>query len=122
MKCLLDPERQNKDKLDSVGNTTAAIGKGFAIGSAALAATSLLASYIHSQPVAQSANGVAGGVQLILNMINPLVLTGAIVGASLHTFLRYAYRICYKIRKEMVELEDNLKKCRAFLPEKPVRL
>ncbi len=101
----LDPEvRKITDKLDSVGNTTAAIGKGFAIGSAALAATSLLASYIHSQPVAQSANGVAGGVQLILNMINPLVLTGAIVGASLpYFFSGILIESVTKTAREMVQ-------------------
>ncbi|NSW91497.1 MAG: sodium-translocating pyrophosphatase [Firmicutes bacterium] len=83
----LDPEvRKITDKLDSVGNTTAAIGKGFAIGSAALAAMSLLASYIHSQPVAQSAGGEASIFDLVLNMINPLTLTGAIVGAALPYF------------------------------------
>ena len=83
----LDPEvRQITDKLDSVGNTTAAIGKGFAIGSAALAAMSLLASYVYSQPVAQSTNAIATGIELIINMINPLTLTGAIVGTALPYF------------------------------------
>ncbi|HHV95361.1 MAG TPA: sodium-translocating pyrophosphatase [Clostridiaceae bacterium] len=81
----LDPEvRKITDKLDSVGNTTAAIGKGFAIGSAALAALSLLTSYIHSQPVAQSGGEV--GFEMILNIINPLALTGAIVGGALPFF------------------------------------
>ncbi|MBN2853583.1 MAG: sodium-translocating pyrophosphatase [Clostridia bacterium] len=79
----LAPEvRKITDKLDSVGNTTAAIGKGFAIGSAALAALSLLASYLYSQVNAQS----AAEFTLQLNVLNPLALAGAIVGGALPFF------------------------------------
>lgn len=79
----LAPEvRKITDKLDSVGNTTAAIGKGFAIGSAALAALSLLASYLYSQVNAQSAVEFS----LQLNVLNPLALAGAIVGGALPFF------------------------------------
>ena len=72
----LDPEvRRITDTLDSVGNTTAAIGKGFAIGSGALAALALMISYLYSfnEP----------GTDLILNMMTPMILAGAIVGAAL---------------------------------------
>ena len=72
----LDPEvRKITDTLDSVGNTTAAIGKGFAIGSGALAALALMISYLYSfnEP----------GTDLILNMMTPMILAGAIVGAAL---------------------------------------
>lgn len=76
----LDPEvREITDKLDSVGNTTAAIGKGFAIGSASLAALSLIASYLYSQANA----GDIYGFTLSINMINTLTLAGALVGAAL---------------------------------------
>jgi len=76
----LDPKvRKITDKLDSVGNTTAAIGKGFAIGSAALAALSLFASYLYSQ----AQPGETTGFELILNMINTMTLAGALVGAAL---------------------------------------
>ncbi|NMB21572.1 MAG: sodium-translocating pyrophosphatase [Firmicutes bacterium] len=72
----LDHEvREITDKLDSVGNTTAAIGKGFAIGSAALAATSLMVAYIFSFSPPD--------VDPILNMIDPMTLVGALVGAAL---------------------------------------
>lgn len=72
----LDQEvRGITDKLDSVGNTTAAIGKGFAIGSAALAATSLMVAYIFSFSPPE--------VDPILNIINPMTLAGALVGAAL---------------------------------------
>ena len=69
----LDKEvRTITDKLDSVGNTTAAIGKGFAIGSAALATVSMMSSYLYSfRP------------DLILNIISRDVLVGAVVGAAL---------------------------------------
>ena len=76
----LDPKvREITDKLDSVGNTTAAIGKGFAIGSASLAALSLLASFLYSQ----SNPGDIQGFDLVLNMIDTHTLAGALVGAAL---------------------------------------
>lgn len=76
----LDPEvRKITDKLDAVGNTTAAIGKGFAIGSASLAALSLLASYLYSQAGPTDIMGF----ELNINMINTLTLAGALVGAAL---------------------------------------
>ena len=78
----LDPEvRMITDKLDSVGNTTAAVGKGFAIGSAALAALSLLASYLHSQ-----VSNIAGHTDMVLNVIEPLTLAGVLVGGALPFF------------------------------------
>lgn len=80
----LDPEvRKITDKLDSVGNTTAAIGKGFAIGSGALAALSLLISFIHSQAGIED---TAGFRDAVLNIINSLTLAGAFIGAALPFF------------------------------------
>lgn len=59
------------DKLDSVGNTTAAIGKGFAIGSAALTALSLFSAY-------------ATSVQLnVINLMEPTVIVGVLIGGML---------------------------------------
>lgn len=63
--------RKITDKLDAVGNTTAAIGKGFAIGSAALTALSLFASY--SQAI---------NIQTI-NILNPKVVVGLFIGGML---------------------------------------
>ncbi|MDN5352476.1 MAG: K(+)-stimulated pyrophosphate-energized sodium pump [Clostridiales bacterium] len=63
--------RKITDKLDAVGNTTAAIGKGFAIGSAALTALSLFASY--SQAI---------GLETI-NILNPKVVVGLFIGGML---------------------------------------
>lgn len=68
----LPPEvRDITDKLDSVGNTTAAMGKGFAIGSAALTALSLFASYAESVELTS------------INLLNPLSLIGLFIGGML---------------------------------------
>lgn len=60
--------REITDKLDAVGNTTAAIGKGFAIGSAALTALALFASYAQSVKIER------------INLLNPLTLVGLLIG------------------------------------------
>jgi len=98
----LDPYvRQITDELDSVGNTTAAIGKGFAIGSAALAALSLFASYLYSQA---GPGDDINSFQLILNMINPLVLVGGLVGAALpYLFSGILIEAVAKAARKMVQ-------------------
>ncbi len=68
----MSPEvRQRTDKLDAVGNTTAAIGKGFAIGSAALTALALFEAY-----------RVSVGIEIV-NMANPFMMAGLFLGAML---------------------------------------
>ncbi len=69
--------RERTDALDSLGNTTAATGKGFAIGSAALTALALVASYVDK---VKSINPEA---DLSFDIINPVVLIGLFVGACL---------------------------------------
>ncbi len=73
--------RVRTDALDSLGNTTAATGKGFAIGSAALTALALLVSYVDI---------VKGQITLDLSLTNPYVLVGLFVGVML-TFIFSAY-------------------------------
>ena len=67
--------RARTDQLDAVGNTTAAIGKGFAIGSAALTALAMTAAYITK--IGES------GHSLNLNAADPFVLVGLLVGCAL---------------------------------------
>ena len=75
----LEPEvRQRTDALDSLGNTTAATGKGFAIGSAALTALALVASYI------EKAQQVGADITFeTFTVMDPLVLVGLFIGACL---------------------------------------
>ena len=78
----LEPEvRQRTDALDSLGNTTAATGKGFAIGSAALTALALMASYVNK--VEEVAASAGKAVDLTFNLTNPTVLVGLFIGACL---------------------------------------
>jgi K(+)-stimulated pyrophosphate-energized sodium pump len=76
---LEEAVRERTDALDSLGNTTAATGKGFAIGSAALTALALMASYIDKIKI------LDGGLEKIsnLNINNPSVLIGLFIGACL---------------------------------------
>ena len=69
--------RERTDALDSLGNTTAATGKGFAIGSAALTALALIASYIAEIKI------LVPDFEFDLNITNPSVLVGLFVGAML---------------------------------------
>ena len=94
----LDPEvRQRTDALDALGNTTAATGKGFAIGSAALTALALLASYVEEIKLAliregqDLPNGVESAKATLVdfmeaynvNLMNPVVLVGVFIGAMM---------------------------------------
>ena len=70
----LEPEvRERTDKLDAVGNTTAAIGKGFAIGSAALTALALFSAYATKVGLLESG----------INVMNPEVMVGVFIGGML---------------------------------------
>ncbi len=74
----LDPEvRERTDALDSLGNTTAATGKGFAIGAAALTALALIASYI------DKIHSINPDYKLDISIMNPVVLIGLFIGACL---------------------------------------
>ena len=105
----LDPEvRERTDALDSLGNTTAATGKGFAIGSAALTALALIASYV------QQVQLVGGpDIQLDLQVMNPAVLVGIFVGACLpfvfaaltmNSVGRAAQSIVIEVRRQFKEI------------------
>ncbi|RQD70279.1 MAG: sodium-translocating pyrophosphatase [Tindallia sp. MSAO_Bac2] len=91
--CELPPEvRQITDKLDAVGNTTAAIGKGFAIGSAALTALALFATYT-------AAVGLSS-----IDLTEPTVITGLLVGSMLpFLFSALTMEAVGKAANEMIE-------------------
>lgn len=119
----LGPEvRKRTDALDSLGNTTAATGKGFAIGSAALTALALLASYVEvlriqmirngDTELAIGHNGLVGTAEATLidfmtyfnvTLLNPLVLLGIFLGAmSAFLFCGLTINAVGKAASEMV--------------------
>ena len=102
----LDPHvREITDKLDAVGNTTAAMGKGFAIGSAALTALALFVSY-------------ATEVQLdVLDLLSPYVVIGLLIGGMLpfafsamtmDSVSKAAYKMIEEVRRQFREIPGIL--------------
>ena len=81
----LDPEvRERTDALDALGNTTAATGKGFAIGSAALTALALLAAYsVSAGLITIGPDGKLVDANLGINLLQPEILVGLVIGAML---------------------------------------
>ncbi len=80
MSGLPESVRERTDALDSLGNTTAATGKGFAIGSASLTSLALLVSYVQ---IANDKLATAGKDGMDLALTNPPVLVGLFIGAML---------------------------------------
>ena len=101
--------RRKTDALDSLGNTTAATGKGFAIGSAALTALALIASYV------EKVEQVGGSsVNLDMSVMNPTVLVGIFIGACLpfvfaaltmESVGRAAQSIVVEVRRQFKEIK-----------------
>jgi K(+)-stimulated pyrophosphate-energized sodium pump len=86
--------RERTDKLDAVGNTTAAIGKGFAIGSAALAALSLFSSFQTKM----------GGKSFSIDVSDPMVMIGLLLGGMLpFLFSAFAMEAVGSAAKDMID-------------------
>lgn len=97
--------REITDKLDSVGNTTAAIGKGFAIGSAALTALALFSAYAHTVSLK------------VIDLLNPVTLVGLFIGATLpfvfgamtmESVGKAAYQMIEEVRRQFREIPGLL--------------
>ncbi|MBR4714381.1 MAG: sodium-translocating pyrophosphatase [Paludibacteraceae bacterium] len=128
----LEPEvRKRTDALDALGNTTAATGKGFAIGSAALTALALLASYVEEIKMALIRTGEAlpNGIDAAqaslvdfmnaynVNLMNPIVLVGVFIGAmmafvfcglTMNAVGRAAQKMVEEVRRQFSEITGIL--------------
>jgi K(+)-stimulated pyrophosphate-energized sodium pump len=121
------PVRSITDKLDALGNTTAAIGKGFAIGSALLTSLSMLSTFAE-------AAGLAEG----LNVLDPFVLTGIFVGSTIPCLIaaltmrsvsNAALEMVFEVRRQFKEIpglmegtaEADYKRCIAISTKAALR-
>ena len=105
--------REITDTLDELGNTTAAIGKGFAIGAAALAALAIISAYIETV----STKAAANNVEFILQINDPIVLAGMFLG-GIFPFLvssmtmtavgDAAFEMIHEIRRQFREIPGLL--------------
>ena len=105
----LDPVvRERTDALDSLGNTTAATGKGFAIGSAALTALALIANYV------EKVQAIDPNTVLDMSIMNPVVLVGVFIGACLPFVFaaitmgaigRAAHSVVLEVRRQFREIK-----------------
>lgn len=104
--------RNRTDALDSLGNTTAATGKGFAIGSAALTALAFIAAYKDSIETMVKQNNI--DFVFDLSILNPQVLIGALVGAmvayafsslTMSAVGRAAGKIVIEVRRQFKEIK-----------------
>ena len=108
----LDPVvRERTDALDSLGNTTAATGKGFAIGSAALTALALIANYT------DKVQAIDPELILDMSVMNPVVLVGVLIGACLPFIFaaitmgaigRAAHAVVLEVRRQFREIKGLL--------------
>ena len=101
--------RERTDSLDALGNTTAATGKGFAIGSAALTSLALMAAYAISVGLFQGNDQT----NLVLNLLNHKTLIGLLIGAMLPSIFsamtmkavgRAAFSIVNEVRRQFKEI------------------
>ena len=106
---LPEEVRERTDALDSLGNTTAATGKGFAIGSAALTALALIANFVEKMD--------ANGGTYSLSLMDPRVLVGIFVGAMLPFLFsamtmsavgRAAQSVVVEVRRQFKEIKGLL--------------
>jgi K(+)-stimulated pyrophosphate-energized sodium pump len=106
---LGEETRAITDGLDEVGNTTAAIGKGFAIGAAALAALAIIAAFVETVE--------AHGTQLNLELTSPIVLVGMFIGGSIPFLIASitmtavgvaAFDMIHEIRRQFREIPGLL--------------
>jgi K(+)-stimulated pyrophosphate-energized sodium pump len=109
-----DDVREITDSLDELGNTTAAIGKGFAIGAAALAALAIIAAFVETV----SANRLAEGLtEFTLELSDPIVLVGLFIGGAIPFLISSitmtavgdaAFEMIHEIRRQFREIPGLL--------------
>ncbi|MCL4361547.1 sodium-translocating pyrophosphatase [Candidatus Dependentiae bacterium] len=118
--------RKITDKLDSLGNTTAAMGKGFAIGSALLAALGIFSAYAEQSGVT------------VLNLVDPVILVGVFIGAvmpfiissmTMRSVGQAALKMVMEVRRQFREIpglmegkaEPDYRKCVAIATQAALR-